>query len=452
MSTSSSPADPDSADPVIVVLTADTATLAESRERALAERAAKRHAISSKKRAQSKDRQAFGVTLMKIKNYEGAAVCFADACNLWRSNPVCHCDLATAYLHLGRFEDAEGAASAALALDPRLVEARYTRAMARKGRGLVRGAIVDLETVLELSADNEAAQTALHELRAGVPDTETAAETDTEDATAEWALPAIDAEKLEVDSGSDTSDANHTGNAVPCLFYNHQGCARGNDCKFSHAPDEKSVRDDLGKNVCLYFLLGQCKFDTKCIYAHSRAYLPARGWWNDEKKIEEMKERIEEVRERAREVRARKDAQRTKKGDGNKEDGRDGGEAGGSGSKGGGGRGKGKGKGRGRGRGKQQGRREVQMPMGDGMGGLSSLMGGMNMSGMDMNALSGMGLGGMSGMAHATTMHGLAQAQAELEQRMANFGFTDYDLNELMSQGVKPWDEDAGAVLAALSY
>lgn len=59
MSASSSPGDPDNADPVIVVLTADTATLAESRERALAERAAKRQAISSRKRTLSKDRQAF---------------------------------------------------------------------------------------------------------------------------------------------------------------------------------------------------------------------------------------------------------------------------------------------------------------------------------------------------------------------------------------------------------
>lgn len=39
---------------------------------------------------------------MKIKNYEGAAGCFAEACKLWRANPVAHCDLATAYLHLGR--------------------------------------------------------------------------------------------------------------------------------------------------------------------------------------------------------------------------------------------------------------------------------------------------------------------------------------------------------------
>ncbi|KAJ7732367.1 hypothetical protein DFH07DRAFT_1065601 [Mycena maculata] len=305
MSASSSPADPENADPVIVVLTADTATLAEHKERALAERATKRQEIAGIRHALSKERQAFGVTLMKIKNYQGAVMCFTDACNNWRSNPVCHCDLATAYLHLGRFEEAEAAASMALALDPKLVEARYARAMARKGRGLVRGAIIDLETILKLSEENEAAQTALRELRAISLDEEAdpEAEAEAEGATVDvdYETPSLEAEKLEVDSGSDTSDAKHTGNAVPCLFYNHQGCARGNSCQFSHAPDEKSVRDDLGKNVCLYFLLGACKFEAKCIYSHDRTYLsPTRGWWNDEARIAEVRDRIEAVKIKSR--------------------------------------------------------------------------------------------------------------------------------------------------------
>ncbi|KAJ7734458.1 hypothetical protein B0H16DRAFT_1731800 [Mycena metata] len=122
----------------IVVLTPDTATL----EKALAERAKKRLAIAERKRGEAGERLAFGKTQMEEKNYEAAATAFGEACALWRANPVAHCDLATAYLHLGRFEDAESTASTALGLDPKLVEARYTRAMARKGRGSVRGAIV----------------------------------------------------------------------------------------------------------------------------------------------------------------------------------------------------------------------------------------------------------------------------------------------------------------------
>ncbi|KAJ7027703.1 hypothetical protein C8F04DRAFT_1121477 [Mycena alexandri] len=122
----------------IVVLTPDAATL----EKALAERAQKRLAIAERKRGEAGEKLAFGVTQMQEKNYDAAATAFGEACALWRANPVAHCDLATAYLHLGRFDDAESSASTALGLDPKLVEARYTRAMARKGRGSVRGAIV----------------------------------------------------------------------------------------------------------------------------------------------------------------------------------------------------------------------------------------------------------------------------------------------------------------------
>ncbi|KAF7375666.1 hypothetical protein MSAN_00455700 [Mycena sanguinolenta] len=338
MSTTSSPGDPEPEHEVIedngdaiVVLTPDTATL----ERALAERAAKRQAVVSKKRQTAKDKQAFGVTLMKIKNYVGAAACFAEACKLWRMNPIAHCDLATAYLHLGRFKDAEASASIALGLDPKLVEARYARAMARKGCGNARGAIIDLTTVLELAPDNASAQAALRDLEAerdappaststseptppadsegaaapaasdgaaaasgeaaataaDPPSTDPPAPAPTEpvagvadpDPEASYAHPLPTSPPLshsalfDDDSASDTSDALHTGTGTgartPCLFYNTSSCARGSACTFSHAPDRRSVRDGLGKNVCLYHLVGLCKFGPKCIYKHGREAL-----------------------------------------------------------------------------------------------------------------------------------------------------------------------------------
>ena len=33
--------------------------------------------------------------------------------------------------------------------------------------------------------------------------------------------------------------------------------------------------------------------------------------------------------------------------------------------------------------------------------------------------------------------------EKEMEERMANGGFTDDELDDLLSQGVKPWDDDA---------
>lgn len=58
-------------------------------------------------------------------------------------------------------------------------------------------------------------------------------------------FPRYDDERLELASLSDSSDCNRVGNGIACRFYNHQGCARGSQSTFSHAPDEKSVRDDL---------------------------------------------------------------------------------------------------------------------------------------------------------------------------------------------------------------
>lgn len=47
-------------------------------------------------------------------------------------------------------------------------------------------------------------------------------------------------------SDSDTPDCRHKGiKNIPCRFYNHDGCNRGVSCEYSHAPDEKSVRDEL---------------------------------------------------------------------------------------------------------------------------------------------------------------------------------------------------------------
>lgn len=66
-----------------------------------------------------------------------------------------------------------------------------------------------------------------------------------EDLTSAYDWPRPESEKLEIASLSDSSDCNHVGNGIPCRFYNHEGCAKGDKCIFSHAPDEKSVRDDL---------------------------------------------------------------------------------------------------------------------------------------------------------------------------------------------------------------
>ncbi|KAF7311784.1 hypothetical protein MIND_00188900 [Mycena indigotica] len=295
---------------VVVVLTADDA---DARERLLATRAIRRIESAAKRREQAGEKREAGVAAMRAQEYEAAAAAFGEACALWRTNPVLRCDLATAWMHLGRFEDAEASASNALNLDPKLVEARYVRGMARKGRGVLRAAIVDFETVLQLDPKNEPAQAQLRELTAEpLPDSPSDPDFDPADPLITSTLPALPTLDPDLLSTSDTSDANHTGSGTPCLFYNHGGCLRGSACAFSHAADHKSVRDGLGKNVCLYHLLGLCKFGAKCIYSHERKWL-ADGWWDDAGVVDRVKTRVEREREGRKERREEREREKEKR-------------------------------------------------------------------------------------------------------------------------------------------
>jgi CCCH-type zinc finger len=51
-----------------------------------------------------------------------------------------------------------------------------------------------------------------------------------------------------------------------------------------------------GKNVCVFFLLGMCKFgNAKCNYSHSKAALPPVGWWTCPKKRAERAEELNQL-------------------------------------------------------------------------------------------------------------------------------------------------------------
>lgn len=47
------------------------------------------------------------------------------------------------------------------------------------------------------------------------------------------------------ESLSESSDCEHTGNGIPCKFYNRTERRNGRACRFSHVPDTKSERDAL---------------------------------------------------------------------------------------------------------------------------------------------------------------------------------------------------------------
>nr|GAT58494.1 predicted protein [Mycena chlorophos] len=90
---------------------------------------------------------------------------------------------------------------------------------------------------------------------------------------------------FDLDCESDTEESTHFGFGAgkPCLAYNHGYCRHGRNCRSRHAPDSRSIRDRLGHNVCVFSILGRCHFaaGSRCWYSHSTDNLPEHGWWRD---------------------------------------------------------------------------------------------------------------------------------------------------------------------------
>ncbi|KAI9459565.1 hypothetical protein F5148DRAFT_961781, partial [Russula earlei] len=198
-----------------------------------------------------------------------------------------------------RYDNAEASAGEALVLDPRFTKACYRRGLARKGNlDLDRAAVVTydpphpacrkvaprptrivhtnvrLSNRLEEEPNSAEAKTALGEtldlMRARNDEDDVAV---FDDETPRLSEPKAE---LELESVSDSSDWNHDVNGIACRFYNHDGYLCGTRCRLSHAPDYRIVRDRLGRNVCVFLLLGNCKFgDLGCIYSHDKKYLPS---------------------------------------------------------------------------------------------------------------------------------------------------------------------------------
>ncbi|KAI9438977.1 hypothetical protein H4582DRAFT_107123 [Lactarius indigo] len=213
-----------------------------------------------------------GEYYMAIAAYEAAIDVLPTAAYL--SN------MAAAWLKLEAYDSAEECAHTALRLDPRFTRARYRRGLARKGNLQLAAAVVDFTTVLEQDPNSIEARKVLDETLALISERNN--EEDEFVAEDDFGPSLTDPGK-ELESVSDSSDWNHWGNDSPCWYYNRDGCTRGVECEFSHAPDYKSVRDRLGRNVCVHFLLGDCKSGS-CAYSHDRTYLPSGRWWDNEQK------------------------------------------------------------------------------------------------------------------------------------------------------------------------
>ncbi|CAA7260895.1 unnamed protein product [Cyclocybe aegerita] len=198
--------------------------------------------------------------------------------------------LAATYLKLEVYEPAAWAATIALEFDPRLVKARFRRGIARRNTFLYDGARKDFEAILRRDPDCQEAHQELEIVRGLLAATSEELEHESDDEE----HPGFSDEAWESYSDSDSPDCKHLGidqvAQPPCQAYNRGGCENGIGCPLGHAPDRKSVRDELGKNVCVYYLLGNCASgEASCPYSHDRNYLPPNGWWNYPDQVEAAK-------------------------------------------------------------------------------------------------------------------------------------------------------------------
>ncbi|KAG6850357.1 hypothetical protein H0H93_014311 [Arthromyces matolae] len=301
-------------DIVQLAMSLDDKAWVEARENALKTRAIKRLDRRDRNHRLAENACQLGDVFFDQQDYIRATASYFDATKLWPSNSQFYLKLTKAYLQGELFVDATRAATRALSLDPKLLEARYHRGVARLEQGLLQAAKIDFEVVTAHDPQHSLAHTSLGRTLVLLQATKVGdhilspppSNVTSDEEPVDFAFPRYDDDRLELAEPSDSSDCNHVGNGIPCRFYNHDGCARGSQCEYSHAPDEKSVRDDLGRNVCLYYLLSACKFgDIKCVYLHSKDALPTSyGWWNDPEQITKVKGVLELADRKAKEQRA----------------------------------------------------------------------------------------------------------------------------------------------------
>ncbi|KAI0367861.1 hypothetical protein BV20DRAFT_1023528 [Pilatotrama ljubarskyi] len=257
------------------------------REAEVTARAAERAKVQERKAQRGDALKDEGNALFKQEKWLEAAEKYRQAAMAAGPLPVYMSNLAAALLKLQLWDLADDAATRALTTEPTHVKALFRRAQARKELRRFKAAERDLRRILSIDKSNAAARTELAEVLA-LKRTLRSADWP-EDEHPEMLDIIIDLEE------SDSEDFKHRGNGTPCRFYNHDGCKNGKRCRFRHAPDDKSVRDELGRNVCIYWLLGKCRFgDERCVYAHDRTYLPERGWWDNETRNKRLCEAVEE--------------------------------------------------------------------------------------------------------------------------------------------------------------
>ncbi|KAH9938775.1 TPR-like protein, partial [Epithele typhae] len=281
----------------------------QAAERAVARRTEQRARTHQRKSQEGDGLKDEGNALFRAGHWAAAAEKYRAAVQVVGPQPMYLSNLAACLL---KYEAADSAASRALMYEPNHLKALYRRAQARVEMGRPNASEnEDLLRLLKIDPDNGAALAEQQRLEVhrkevdelGPLDTDISWEGDPDDdaAVAAAVSETITPLPIEDEDESDTEDFAHNGNGTPCKFYNRarEGCRNGVRCPYRHAPDVRSVRDKLGRNVCLYWLVGACKFDSpersQCVYSHHDNYLPERGWWKDEARLSDIRARFRDA-------------------------------------------------------------------------------------------------------------------------------------------------------------
>ncbi|KAK0449023.1 uncharacterized protein EV420DRAFT_1565514 [Desarmillaria tabescens] len=274
------------------------------REDEVEARAAKRAGKSKQKSKQADAFKEQGNKFFLQGKYQEAAKEYKKAIDVHGPRPIYNTNLAAAYLKLHMYQQAEECCDEALKYDPKSVKARYRRGVARRDMFAFRSAMEDFRACAKLAPRDsqfrkEIARTQKESNQhraAGIPDqfVEQGCEpqylSDDDDGDDDSFFdPPLDVPGKPLQSDSDTSDYEHEGNGQPCRAYNRDGCSQGSKCTFRHSAEEHTTRDELGRNVCNFWLADTCTSGSQCPYAHSKEYLPEKGWWNEKGMDDTMK-------------------------------------------------------------------------------------------------------------------------------------------------------------------
>ncbi|EDR02625.1 uncharacterized protein LACBIDRAFT_295390 [Laccaria bicolor S238N-H82] len=324
------PLDTDTADPQDITSEIEPPTPALHRptnEELRVARAEKRAAKRAEKHTNAEDLKKQGDVLFSAEQYQEAYIPYLEATQVWPSNPTYWILLCTTYVKLGWYEEAAHSATRALTLDPKSSEARYLRGVARLEQKLLNAAKTDFETVLAHAPTHLPSQTSLSRTVAAITSSRTLgshvlAPSIVDDVTKDLDFgyphyPTDEDHALDVldndDGYSDSSDCVHVGSttmqgacaeqSAPSLMPQMKEASETN-CMFLPSSTrlyELTLCERRGKNVCTYFLLSLCKFGAhQCVYSHSTAYLPKKGWWTTEEKKDKIKAVMAIAEERKR--------------------------------------------------------------------------------------------------------------------------------------------------------